>query len=207
MYDVWGTTHSGMALRRTSSPPLPGPLSCAWPRLSPHHRMAHTACMPMPCVCSPPLPIHQVEHHVWPSLSALSYQRGQPELKRICQKHGACGVVCHARLVPVGRCFCHGLVLIARASPAHVCVCGVVCRRAVRAGERVGAPVEDARYHGTYSPHLNHLPPLYLFTPHPPSRALAALSALPFTQEGSSVTPLELYPHPCLLFPHAPPLV
>ena len=31
---------------------------------------------------------YQIEHHVWPSLSALSYQRGQPELKAICEKYG-----------------------------------------------------------------------------------------------------------------------
>ena len=31
---------------------------------------------------------YQIEHHVWPNLSALSYQRGQPELKAICDKHG-----------------------------------------------------------------------------------------------------------------------
>ena len=28
----------------------------------------------------------QIEHHVWPSLSALSYQRGQAELQEICGK-------------------------------------------------------------------------------------------------------------------------
>merc|ERR1711966_540811 len=31
---------------------------------------------------------YQIEHHVWPSLSALSYQRAAPELKAICDKHG-----------------------------------------------------------------------------------------------------------------------
>ena len=31
---------------------------------------------------------YQVEHHVWPSLSMLSYQKGQPELKAICEKYG-----------------------------------------------------------------------------------------------------------------------
>jgi fatty acid desaturase len=31
---------------------------------------------------------YQIEHHVWPNLSALSYQRGQPELKAICEKYG-----------------------------------------------------------------------------------------------------------------------
>jgi len=31
---------------------------------------------------------YQIEHHVWPSLSALSYQRGQAELQEICAKHG-----------------------------------------------------------------------------------------------------------------------
>jgi len=31
---------------------------------------------------------YQIEHHVWPSLSALSYQRAQPELKSICEKYG-----------------------------------------------------------------------------------------------------------------------
>jgi len=31
---------------------------------------------------------YQIEHHVWPSLSALSYQRAAPELKAICDRHG-----------------------------------------------------------------------------------------------------------------------
>jgi len=31
---------------------------------------------------------YQIEHHCWPDLSMLSYQRGQPELKKICEKHG-----------------------------------------------------------------------------------------------------------------------
>merc|ERR1712086_213928 len=31
---------------------------------------------------------YQVEHHVWPSLSMLSYQKAAPELKEICNKHG-----------------------------------------------------------------------------------------------------------------------
>ena len=31
---------------------------------------------------------YQIEHHVWPNLSALSYQRAQPELKAICQRYG-----------------------------------------------------------------------------------------------------------------------
>jgi len=31
---------------------------------------------------------YQIEHHVWPNLSALSYQKAQPELKAICDKHG-----------------------------------------------------------------------------------------------------------------------
>ena len=31
---------------------------------------------------------YQVEHHAWPTLSMLSYQRGQPELKAICERHG-----------------------------------------------------------------------------------------------------------------------
>ena len=31
---------------------------------------------------------YQVEHHLWPNLSALSYQRAHPELKAICAKHG-----------------------------------------------------------------------------------------------------------------------
>lgn len=30
---------------------------------------------------------YQIEHHVWPELSMLSYQRGQPELKAICEKY------------------------------------------------------------------------------------------------------------------------
>jgi len=31
---------------------------------------------------------YQIEHHVWPHLSMLQYQRGAPQLKAICQKHG-----------------------------------------------------------------------------------------------------------------------
>jgi len=31
---------------------------------------------------------YQIEHHVWPQLSMLSYQKAAPELKAICAKHG-----------------------------------------------------------------------------------------------------------------------
>jgi len=31
---------------------------------------------------------HQVEHHMWPQLSMLSYQKAQPLVKAICEKHG-----------------------------------------------------------------------------------------------------------------------
>lgn len=31
---------------------------------------------------------YQIEHHVWPDLSMLSYQKSQPELQAICEKHG-----------------------------------------------------------------------------------------------------------------------
>jgi len=31
---------------------------------------------------------YQAEHHCWPTLSMLSYQRGAPELKAICERHG-----------------------------------------------------------------------------------------------------------------------
>lgn len=31
---------------------------------------------------------YQIEHHAWPDLSMLAYRKGQPELKRICEKHG-----------------------------------------------------------------------------------------------------------------------
>lgn len=31
---------------------------------------------------------YQIEHHVWPDLSMLQYQRGAPRLKAICEKHG-----------------------------------------------------------------------------------------------------------------------
>jgi len=31
---------------------------------------------------------YQVEHHLWPQLSALSYQKAQPEVAAICAKHG-----------------------------------------------------------------------------------------------------------------------
>jgi len=31
---------------------------------------------------------YQIEHHMWPSLSMLSYKRSQPLVKEICRKHG-----------------------------------------------------------------------------------------------------------------------
>ncbi len=31
---------------------------------------------------------YQIEHHVWPDLSMRSYQRAQPRLKALCEKHG-----------------------------------------------------------------------------------------------------------------------
>jgi len=31
---------------------------------------------------------YQVEHHIWPTLSMLSYQKAQPELQAICEAHG-----------------------------------------------------------------------------------------------------------------------
>ena len=31
---------------------------------------------------------YQIEHHVWPDLSMLSYQKGAPQLREICQKYG-----------------------------------------------------------------------------------------------------------------------
>ncbi|KAG7351168.1 fatty acid desaturase [Nitzschia inconspicua] len=31
---------------------------------------------------------YQIEHHVWPDLSMLQYQRAAPKLKAICEKHG-----------------------------------------------------------------------------------------------------------------------
>ena len=31
---------------------------------------------------------YQIEHHVWPDLSMLQYQKGAPKLKAICEKHG-----------------------------------------------------------------------------------------------------------------------
>ena len=31
---------------------------------------------------------YQIEHHLFPQLSMLSYQRMQPEVKEICRKHG-----------------------------------------------------------------------------------------------------------------------
>lgn len=31
---------------------------------------------------------YQIEHHVWPDLSMLQYQKGAPRLKAICEKHG-----------------------------------------------------------------------------------------------------------------------
>lgn len=31
---------------------------------------------------------YQIEHHAWPNLSMRSYQKGQPQMKAICEKHG-----------------------------------------------------------------------------------------------------------------------
>jgi len=31
---------------------------------------------------------YQIEHHVWPNLSMLSYQKAQPELQAICERYG-----------------------------------------------------------------------------------------------------------------------
>lgn len=31
---------------------------------------------------------YQIEHHVWPDISMLQYQRGAPKLKEICEMHG-----------------------------------------------------------------------------------------------------------------------
>merc|ERR1719223_326721 len=31
---------------------------------------------------------YQIEHHVWPDLSMLQYQKGAPKLKAICAKYG-----------------------------------------------------------------------------------------------------------------------
>lgn len=31
---------------------------------------------------------YQIEHHVWPDLSMLAYQKGAPQLKAICEKYG-----------------------------------------------------------------------------------------------------------------------
>jgi len=31
---------------------------------------------------------YQVEHHLWPQLSALSYQKSQPQVKEICERNG-----------------------------------------------------------------------------------------------------------------------
>eukprot|EP00440_Ansanella_granifera_P037877 gb/GFBE01041090.1/.p1 GENE.gb/GFBE01041090.1/~~gb/GFBE01041090.1/.p1 ORF type:complete len:488 (+),score=101.93 gb/GFBE01041090.1/:1-1464(+) len=31
---------------------------------------------------------YQIEHHVWPDLSMLAYQKGQPKLQELCRKHG-----------------------------------------------------------------------------------------------------------------------
>jgi fatty acid desaturase len=35
-----------------------------------------------------PLIISQVEHHLWPDLSMLSYQKAAPLVQSICRKHG-----------------------------------------------------------------------------------------------------------------------
>ena len=31
---------------------------------------------------------YQIEHHCWPQLSMLSYQKAAPELRAICERHG-----------------------------------------------------------------------------------------------------------------------
>mmetsp|Transcript_49325 Transcript_49325/g.139661 ORF Transcript_49325/g.139661 Transcript_49325/m.139661 type:complete len:91 (-) Transcript_49325:112-384(-) len=31
---------------------------------------------------------YQIEHHLWPDLSMLSYQKAAPLVKSICKKHG-----------------------------------------------------------------------------------------------------------------------
>lgn len=31
---------------------------------------------------------YQIEHHLWPNLSMLSYQRAQPIVKALCKRHG-----------------------------------------------------------------------------------------------------------------------
>jgi len=31
---------------------------------------------------------YQIEHHVWPDLSMLQYQKGAPKLKAVCEKYG-----------------------------------------------------------------------------------------------------------------------
>jgi fatty acid desaturase len=31
---------------------------------------------------------YQIEHHVWPDLTLLQYQRAQPRLKALCERHG-----------------------------------------------------------------------------------------------------------------------
>ena len=31
---------------------------------------------------------YQIEHHLWPDLSMLSYQRSMPLVKAICKRHG-----------------------------------------------------------------------------------------------------------------------
>merc|ERR1719183_3323933 len=31
---------------------------------------------------------YQIEHHCWPQLSMLSYQKAAPQLRAICEKHG-----------------------------------------------------------------------------------------------------------------------
>ena len=31
---------------------------------------------------------YQIEHHLWPDLSMLSYQRSAPMVRAICEKHG-----------------------------------------------------------------------------------------------------------------------
>ncbi|CAK9099489.1 Acyl-CoA Delta-4 desaturase (Delta(4)/Delta(5) fatty acid desaturase) (D4D/D5D fatty acid desaturase) (Delta-4/Delta-5 fatty acid desaturase) (FAD2) (Delta-4 desaturase) [Durusdinium trenchii] len=50
---------------------------------------------------------YQIEHHLWPDLSMLSYAKAQPKVKAICEKHGVPYVQenIFARMVKVLRIF------------------------------------------------------------------------------------------------------
>jgi fatty acid desaturase len=55
---------------------------------------------------------YQIEHHIWPQLSMLSYQKSQPLVKAICAKHGVPYVSSVVR-------FMHNLIMQSLLGPAQ----------------------------------------------------------------------------------------